>query len=555
MIETIEITNFQGRLTRIVNGDLNSGFAKYANSYGYNPFAKPGNLTWMRGPIDNTATLAVTGLMMAAKSRFESRDQYVYGIDDAAKLYKIKAYGRGSPPGPTSPTGSVIAAAVTPAGEDYSYGASMEFYGAPQKIYIGNLTDVVKVNFDGSQAASIAANYGQTNSSSGTSQSSRAIKQFVGKLLFANVNTIGAIDPTGLATSSIIGTGNGNLSSQLNPPLPVDMFVQDLDISVDGNYLNIAATTAPGNISLTTAGDDAGSGAIGTSQLFEWNGVDQGATASQQLPAGSLSAFRSYLNQERFFSTDLIGATMGDGVNKLLTLQNTKPPLPNAISPNGNFITWVTPENASDNSTMYNSLFYFGSLDQENPPGLYRLCRQSPTLASGFFYQSPCNIVPAGAFTTIYPDKTAVGAQSYGMHFFSTLELSSGSSQKKFWVFYVTPINTNVTANEGVYETQTQLWSKRVSIGEIRVYLEPAVTGNAFQLDLIGTDGSVITNGTFTYNFGEISDPQSGSTAVERINFSPNMKPQYGLGLRISNTGTKNMTIKKIEVDWTYAGK
>ena len=45
-METIEITNFQGRLTRILNGELNSGFAKFTTSFGYDPFSKPMNLTW-----------------------------------------------------------------------------------------------------------------------------------------------------------------------------------------------------------------------------------------------------------------------------------------------------------------------------------------------------------------------------------------------------------------------------------------------------------------------------------------------------------------------------
>lgn len=549
-VETIEVTNFSGRLTRVLNGDINSGFAKFTTSYGYNPFVKPGNLTWMRGPIDITtsAPSAFTGLVVAGKQRFESRDQYVYMVDDAAKVYKFKVYSRGSPQGPTSPINSVIGT-MSIAGSDFSSGAFMEFFGSIEKIYVGSLDDVKRVNFDGSGVASIAANY------YGSSGGSRPLKPFAGNLTFANGNTIAVISATGTCTSSVIGTGLGNLSSQLNPPLPVEMLVRDIDVTIDGNYLNIAATTTPPDVTLTTAGDDASFGAIGDSALFKWNGTDQGVTAFQQLPSGTMSALHTYLDKEIFFSSDLFGGTLGDGINKILTLPNNKPPLPNSTAVNGNFITWVTPEVDSTGTTVNASMYYFGSLDQENAPGLYRLFRIAPTLASGFVYQTPFNLIPSGLYSTIYPDKTAVGVQAYGLHLFSTLELSSSTNSKKFFSFYITPINTNVIANEGVYETQTQLFGKRASIKQIRVYTEPTVSGNSFQLDCIGSDGAVITNGSFTYTYAAGTDVTKLQGALERINFNPSTMDTFALGLRLSNLGTKNMTIKKIEIDWSLAGK
>ena len=53
--QTIVITNFGGRLTRILNGDMNFRFAKFATSWGYDPFSKPMNLTWLPTPNDISA--------------------------------------------------------------------------------------------------------------------------------------------------------------------------------------------------------------------------------------------------------------------------------------------------------------------------------------------------------------------------------------------------------------------------------------------------------------------------------------------------------------------
>jgi hypothetical protein len=546
-METKEITNFGGRLTRIVNGDLNSGFANFTTSYGYNPFSKPGNLTWMRGPIDITSGTGITGLVVAGKTRFETRDQYVYVVDDAAKLIKIKVYSRGSPPGGNTLTASVLGSASL-GGDNFESGASMEFFGQSERIYIGDLNGVRKIDFDGSGVASIVGSY------YGNSGGGRPLKPFAGNLVFANGNTIGLISATGTVTSSVIGTGLGNLSSQLNPPLPIEYLVRDIDVTQDYNYINIAASTTPPDVSLLTAGDDASYGAIGDSALFRWNGVDQTITSGQQLPAGSISALHSYLDKELFFSSDFLGGTVGDGVNKILSLPGNKPPLPNATAVNGNFITWLTPEVNSAGTGINAAMYYWGSLDNENPQGLYRMFRYTPTLSNGYMYQTPFNIIPSGSYSNVYVNKTGVGVQAYGQHLISFYEVNSSTSSKKFLQFFITPLNDTVTSGEGVYETQIQLFSKKITTKQIRVYTEPTVTGNGFQIDLIGSDGSVLSGGTGTYSYTAGTDVTLLQGALERIDF--NLTPTtYALGIRISNTGTKNMVIKKIEIDWTEQGK
>ena len=80
-IKTLVIDNFQGRLTRYSDGDINSGLAKYATTFGNDPFSSPGNLTWFEAPtrIDSSETV-ITDLIMASKPRLESGITYVYAI-------------------------------------------------------------------------------------------------------------------------------------------------------------------------------------------------------------------------------------------------------------------------------------------------------------------------------------------------------------------------------------------------------------------------------------------------------------------------------------------
>ena len=58
---------------------------------------------------------------------------------------------------------------------------------------------------------------------------------------------------------------------------------------------------------------------------------------------------------------------------------------------------------------------------------------------------------------------------------------------------------------------------------------------------------------TYTYAAGTDVTKLQGS--LERIDFNPIMKDVYSLAIRISNLGNANMTIHKIEVDYSQSGK
>lgn len=545
--ETIVITNFGGRLTRMVNGELNSGFAKFKTSFGYDPFSKPMNLTWLEQPT--SVLSSSTNIVLAAKERFQVGDSapmvYAVNATNGGNNASLIAITPNSVSNANVDTTSVLGVISnnTPA---FSFGSSIDFFGDTEKVYVSSDGQINSINFDGSGDTKVGTTGYKASQF-------RPLKQFVGKLHFGNGNTIAAIDSTGTITSSIIGTGQGNLYSELNPPLPVENTVHDIDASPDGNYLLItAADQSNENIGAVLGEMNNTSATFGF--LYGWNGSDAAVTTANQIPSFAITALQTYLQKNLFFGADAFGAILSDGTTKILTLENNKSPLPNATMVNGNFLCWANPEITGDGTTMQGSMYYFGSLDEENPKGLYRLMRLPSTLSNGFIYQIPLNILVNSKYTSLNQAKTALVKTGYGKHYFSVWDLNATTNAYKLFRFLVTSTGTG-TPQAGVYETQTQLFSKRIGVSQIRVYTEPTVAGNAFQLDVIGADGSIVPDGTYTYTFGDTIDPQSGSTSLERINFNPNAKTQYALGLRITNTGTTNMTIKKIEVDYTLEGK
>lgn len=533
---------------------MNSGFAKFVSSFGYDPFSKPQNLTWLEAPVDITGP--ITNMPLAGKVRYESNAQHIYVIDQGKGLYQIQ------PNSATNPNlDSVIGVgSVAAGGISYMFGASMDFFanssvasvqGSSAKLYVAGDQQINSINVDqsfGTAETIMVNNHIYPNSY-------HPLRQFLGKIFFGNGNTIGSIDSTGTTTSSIVGTGinSSGLYSDLNPPLGIDTRIQDLDVSPAGDYLSITASNVP-NERLDNTGND-GQIAAGTDgALYKWNGIDNAVTAVTSIPSYSVSALQTYLSNNYFFSNDSFGSSLNDGVNKILTLTNNKSPQPNATAVNGNFMTWICPEVSSGGTARYASLYYFGGLDNENPPGLFRVMRYTTTLSNGFVFQTPMNVFTNNSYMTVNSAATAIINLGYGKHYLSVNSASSGGLQYKLLRFLITSTGTG-TPQLGVYETQTQLFANRVTIKQIRVYTEPTASNNGFQIDCIGSDGNVVTNGTFNYTYAAGTDITKLQGSLERINFNPSALNLFALGIRVTNTGTTNMTIKKIEIDWNESGK
>ena len=550
--KTLELTNFGGRLTRINNGKIDSGLAKFDSSFGYNPFIKPGQLTWFRS-LGNLGNFGATGLFIAGCSRIESGVLQNYVLTSSGEIAKMTAEGAGGSFLTFSGNSTTHLSLGSPT---FNYGGDICFFGATDTLYIAHDKGVTKCKTDGSAETQVGT-WDATHFTPITSR--RCFYPFVSKLsgycLYVANSEPSVTYSNNLAEVSSAGTVNSY--NILSPALPVGSYIKDLDISSDLTYLLISSSTIPSEL-LAPVNDGLNSGS-GESYLLKWNGADTGVTTGTALPSFSMSALQTFGNNQMMFMYDSLGASLYDGAQKILTMRNNKSPFPPAVCSTGNFVSWTSPDVYLNPDTgvykMYGSMYYYGSLNGETI-GLYRMFRQTSNQVGGVIYQMPYNQFTTSRFISVDTTPT-ISEKSNGTHMISFIDYSGsgGSTVNNLWIFYSSPPDINNSPILGVYETQTELFSKRISLSGIRVYTEPTATGNGFQLDLIGSDKKIITNGTFNYSYSAGTDITQLQGALERINFNTNCKNLYALGLRITNTGTSNMTINKIEVDYTESGK
>lgn len=535
--ETITITNFTGRLTRVLNGDLNSGFAKFATSWGYDPFSKPGNLTWLNQPssvgggIIKDAVLSGQVVSSVIGGGNVQRTD-VYAVGHNAYLYQIDPVNSDVANSPLSDVASVLGNITSVAGT-FFYGGDLDYYN--NKLFITSDSAITSANLDGSSI---------TNVGSVTGGLYHPEVQFLGALYIGNGNNLMKVDTSGILTANI-----------LSPALPTGLYINDLDITPDGINMIITASYAyPAKVIGGNPTQNSNPFASASYQ-FLWNGTDAGITAYQTLPFFPSPTLATFSDKKYYFMNDAFGTALFEGNQKLLTLPNNITPVPNAATGNGTFLTWMSPEMDNPNadvapSSVYGSLYYFGQLDAQSEVGLFRLLRKPPVTEGDTIPAVPLNMMVNNYSYAFY---RPVG---WGKHYFSTYEYNLNTSSSVFGFYrFVLPPATGQTPAMGVYETQTQLFSKRVNISQIRVYTEPTGANNGFRLDVIGSDGNIITNGTFNYSYVAGTNDLELQGPMERINFNPAMGEIYSFGLRITNTGTTNMTIRKIEVDWAPQGK
>lgn len=587
-VKTIVINNFAGRLTRVDDGDLNSGFAKFNTSFGYDPFTQPGKLTWLPQPtsitgIGNT-NVVVSGITQPADITSSDPRLYTYVVDVARKLYKIGRIG----PFIDSVMGQQ---SVQGTSQSMQWGAGMAFFGLPLKFYIlgqGVAPQVVAslsgyADFTLNGATSIIGNQ------SFMAGNFHPVAKFAGKLIFGNGPSFGAIDNTNTIISSVFTISGhwGNQYSQLFPALDSNMNVADLDVSQDGNYLQISASELlnPRKAALFL---DRYLGQPVPGAVYGWNGVDQAVTTALNVPFGGAAALENYLQKYILFTNDGQGMSVSDGQQKIVTVSNNMAPFPQATDVNGNFAVWMTTENVpvsynnSDPSSYrrYGSLYYFGALDQENPVGLFRMLRmESPLVTaggSGQVYNIPYHEVVANTYFTMENSRSSVIAFSLIKHYFSLFNASptigspSTVGSGGLFSFIATSqafAQQNIQAEaeqgppmipqEGVYETQTQMFPKKVSINQIRFYVSNVHTNSGFSLEILAPNGFQVGDaGGPNFEWDATNDPYTGDLfTTARINYNPKIEPIQGFSLRITNTGSENMIFEKIEVDLEEMGR
>lgn len=527
---TLKIDKFAGRLTRQDEGDINSGFAKYSKSHSYDPFSNPGNLSWNEVPIQiDAAGSIITGCVVAQKERIESGIVYVYAIDHLARLYKIQV----TKPSTNDPNFDtpVLLATLASNSPTFTMGGSMDFYGTTERIYIGHDIGVTRINFDGTNETFIGS------AGSYTANVPRPLEQFLGNLYFGNGNNIGEIFLTTL-----------NTYARLSPGFPSNTQVRDIDISPEGNYMELVVTELALGSIISTAPDPSEI-THANSFIFKWNGTDQGYTSYFTFTGFSLTANYTYGQRAFTFGYDLAGAGIFNPTEKILGPVFARSPLPNGQSSTGNLMGWEAPE--FNSGFLKHSTFLYGPLDQDYPgASWYRVLM---TAAGG----SDLNVIKIPSILLVSNLSFGSSTNSYtagifgnGKSYFSTIETdASNVAHYKFYKWFNVPTGVGTSAL-GVYETQNLLFSKKQKINQVRVYTAPLVANNSFTLSLIGSSGSAMTNGSKTFAAGT-SPVAAGDDLMQ---WTPAVAPTYTLGLNITNVGTANMTIVKVEIDHEPAG-
>src|SRR3990167_7346892 len=533
--KTLTITELGGPLTRRNDGDINSGLAKYDPSWGYDPYSKPGNLTWMEQPVSILSLAGANSVIGIMKVRSEGDQGFVYAVSNggSGRLRRIQVNDT-TTTNPNFDTHSVMGAMPIAPSQDRNPG--MVFYGSTEKIFYGdNDTSLAKINFDGSSPSTIAL------ASSVISGVPRPMITFLGKIYFGNGNNIGEIDST-----ELVITG-----AKLSPALPVGVFVKDLDVTPDGNYLQMTASkNAPADFDASPA---AGNGIATESFKFLWNGIDEAATYFEEYGGTNLTAGQTFGDKNYALGFEPFGTAIFSQQNKIVTLPNVISPHPTATFSTGNVLGFMSPEYVD--GELRGSLFNYGQFDSDAPAGLFRILRHESTVKTDVpIVNAVANVSNLFYFPSYssYTNDTA----GVGKIYFTTKEASADAnadSRSILWRFTTVPTGVGSIV-AGTYETQTQLFSKKVKVSEVRVYTEPLIGGNDFIVDVIGSGGSVIAGGSQRFGVGT----SSMAVGTDMVQFNPAMAPTYAVGVRLTNssvTGVANWTATKVEVDYGPAGK
>lgn len=526
------IDNFSSHLTRNNIGQVDSGLAKYGTTYGADPFSNITNLTWLESPVQiDAAGAVITDLIMAQRPRLESGITYVYAIGHTGRLYKIQV----NDPTTYNPNydNPVLLTTLTINSPTFKYGSSIQFYGATEKIYIGHDLGVTSINFDGTGEAFVGV------LGSYTANVPRPSANFTGITYWGNGANILAIDSTATVTSY----------AKLSPGFPTGTYVRDVDVSPDGNYLQIVVSRIPPT-DMTSTTQDTNSLSSADSYRFLWNGTDMGYTSYESYNAYSLNSNITFGPYSYTMGYDLGGAAVYTQGSKIISLPNSLSPNFGAMFSTGNMMGYGAPETVS--TTLQGSILLYGEYDFEVPKGLYRFLRVSASAPQTDIIQMPvCTIVSNlfyGSSSAGYAGNQVGSAKLY----FSTLETSAAPTTKyRFYKFTTVPTGLG-TAIQGVYETQNEtsfrlfrnILKSKLRAAEVRVYTESLVANNSFKFELINVDGSVIPGTSQTWTVG--TNASAGDTFVQ---YTPQMSPVPSLGVRITNLGTKNWVCTKIEID------
>lgn len=538
-VETLVVDNFRGTLTYFPFGDINSGRGDIRFNAGANPFVRPGSLTWVEKVYQiDEAGAVITDLIMDGVEKVESGIIYVYCIGHTGRLYKIQV----NDPTTKNPDydNPVLLATLTSGSPTFTRGGFIQLFGSTERLYIGHDKGVTRIDLDGTNETAISGSWTQTVP--------RPLRQFVGKLYAGNGSNIAEIDSTGTVVSS----------TKLSPAFPTNTQVRDMDYSIEGNYLEMVLSTLPlGDI--TSATQDTSISGATESFIFKWNGVDTGYTTFDYYPAFALDTNNTFQDYQYVFGRDQVGTAIFNPTNKLTQIPEMPMILPNAIGSFGNVLTWMGPLYFL--GELWGQMYVWGNYDWEvgQPAGFWGLAIHHAVAPETDVVQIPWQKIVStqaiGASSNGYTGNQFGTAKVY----FSSLETSSAPTTEyrlfKWRILTSPQVSTPVVPpppeEAPLYQTQTQMFSKRVTVKEVRIYSDSWADGASFEISITGPDGEQISGGV------KIFDTADGTLTVgsDYAWYNPKMKPTYAVGLRLMNLGTANYYINKVEIDYFIGGE
>lgn len=535
-LKTKVIDNWKGAASYQIYGDMNSGFVSNIIAAGYDPFSKPSFLTWSDAPTQiDVAGAVITDLIFAGKTRVESGITYVYCIGHTGRVYKIQV----NDPVTFNPDydNPVLLTTLTVGSPTFTRGSFIDFFGATEQIYIGHDKGVTKLDFTGGGEAAISGTWVQNVP--------RPLKQFIGKLYIGNGANIAEIDSTGTVTTS----------NKLSPSFPTNTQVRDLDVTPDGNYLQSIVTDLALS-DITSTAPDTSIISPSNSYAFIWNGADIGYTSTTSYPSTVLSSAVMFGSKQFVLGYDFLGGSIYDPQDKLITsIPGSlfgEGIFPNAVLSTSGllsyFSTWPFEGVMTAICNMYGTIATYG-FDPFTwcPLALFATPPETDIL------HIPCQIAVSNFAQGTSGNGYANSVFGFPKVYFSTLETSSTPTTKYRlykWNQIVTGLGEAAVGINSLYQTQCQPFAKKIKPSEIRVYGWPWVTGNSFQVDLVGPDDNIIAGSTKVFTVG--TNLTAGSDYAW---YTPAMSPLYAAAVRLTNLGTINHTITKVEIDYYEAGK
>lgn len=535
-VKTLVVDNFLGNMTPYLDGDINSGLAYVVEVFGYDPFRKAGNLTWYESStqIDPNEDI-ITDLILCGKPRVESGILYMYCVGHTGRVYKIQV----NDPNTYNPNydNPVLLTTLTAETPTFTRGGFIDFFGATERVYIGHDKGVTRLNFDGTSETFVGS------VGSYTQNVPRPLKQFLGKLYIGNGSNLAEIDSTATVTTY----------AKLSPAFPAGTQVRDIDVTPSGNYLQAVVTELPlSDITATTP--DTSTLSPANSYLFGWNGTDVGYTEYTTYSSATISSNKTFGDSQYLFGYDTRGGGVWNPTRKFISSSPESAygdsPNPNAVDAASGLMVWASTLPFDGRLEMLGTMYGTAS-DYEYQPGYWAPFSQPATdpetdVMRVPFYMIVSNWAQGGSGNG-YTDQIFGESKVY----FSCLETSAAPTTKyRLYKQSFTPAGLGTPIVGAVYQTQNQIFSKKVQVKAVRIYGDPWIADNAFTIDIIGSAGTPISGMSKSFVAGT-----NLTIGDDFAWYTPQGAPTYAIGLRITNDGTTNNTITKVEIDYALGGQ